>query len=237
MLERQSPMTVLLGAIALWVAGLLVLALAGLGGRVDVHPTNAALAPPLPEVPAMTDSGSELRKDAVSVVAARPLFLPTRRPAPIAAVAGTGLENRFAGSLTSVLMAGEVQLAIFALDGDKQPLRVRLGESVPGTSMRLSALEPRRATLDGPEGQQVLELRVFDGQGGAAPTASTVTRVASADAAPTSSAAPATPGAAPPTADEQAQIDAIRQRIAARRAQLQEQQAGTAPNKPDEETP
>lgn len=236
MLESLRPATWLLGAVAAWCLGLLLLAFAGMGGRVGPHPGDPALGPPIPE---LRFSESAQRLGAASeylAVGDRPLFNPDRRPAPVAVVSNEQ-QAPFNGVLTSVLLTDTLRMAIFSEENGQISKRVRLGDTVPGTSWRLATLEPRRAVLEGPEGQRALDLRVFDGQGGAAPTP-----IAAVAEPPKPNATPGAPGAPqnPPSlvqqaaqanaesqrsAADQAQIDAIRARIEARRAQLAEQQA------------
>jgi len=248
-LEQLRPLTFIVGAVAAWSAGVLLLALAGLGGRVGPHPPDLALVPAVPEL--RSSAGSERLGPTSDYLAVgeRPLFNPDRRPAPVA-LAGPEQRTPFEGVLTSVLLTDTVKLAIFSENNGQAARRVRLGDDIPGTGWRLVGLEPRRATLEGPDGQRVLDLRVFDGQGGAPPTAVSFTVVedkptdaaaAAAAAAPAdaNAMAPGQPAAsASPTmvdqagqmaadsqrnADERAQIEAIRARIEARRAQLREQ--------------
>lgn len=238
MLEALRPATWLSGALSAWCLGLLLLAFAGLGGRVGPHPGDPALGPPIPE---LRFSESAQRLGAATdylAVGDRPLFNPDRRPAPVA-IANTEQQAPFNGVLTSVLITDTLRMAIFSEENGQVSKRVRLGDSVPGTSWRLASLEPRRAVLEGPEGQRVLDLRVFDGQGGAAPTpVATIvedkpdTPGVPAGAGPASSNPPSLVQQASQaeadsqrSAADQAQIDAIRARIEARRAQLAEQQA------------
>lgn len=224
MLDGLRPLTVLAGAFAAWSLGLLLLALAGLGGRVGPHPADPALIPPLPEPVAAEERPRLGALSDYLAVGERPLFHPERRPLPVTAVA-TEIETPFEGVLTSVLLTETLRMAIFSDPGGTPPRRVRLGEALPGTGWRLAALEPRRAVLEGPGGQRVLELRVFDGKGGAAPTAITPTTVfPAADAS-------ATPPVIDPAAEaeavrraieQQAEVEAIRAQIEARRARLRE---------------
>ena len=220
MLETLRPATWLAGAVAAWCVGLMGLALAGLGGRVGPHPADPSLGPPIPEL--------RFSESAQRLGAATDYLAVGEQQAP------------FNGVLTSVLITDTLRLAIFSEEGGQVSKRVRLGDTVPGTSWRLSELAPRRAVLDGPEGQRVLDLRVFDGQGGAAPTPVAVI-VEDKPEAPGGASSPGQPGGANPpslvqqasqadadsqrSAADQAQIDAIRARIEARRAQLAEQQA------------
>jgi general secretion pathway protein N len=239
MLEALRPATWLSGAVAAWCVGLLLLAFAGLGGRVGPHPGDPALGPPIPELRFSENAPRLGAATDYLAVGDRPLFNPDRRPAPVA-IANTEQQAPFNGVLTSVLITDTLRMAIFSEENGQVSKRVRLGDTVPATSWRLASLEPRRAVLEGPEGQRVLDLRVFDGQGGAAPTP-VATIVEDKPDSPGAPAAAGQPGASNPpslveqasqasaesqrSAADQAQIDAIRARIEARRAQLAEQQA------------
>jgi len=219
-LEGLRPITLLAGALAGWSLGLLLLALLGLGGRVGPHPPDLALAPALPEPLAVAESPRLGPLTDYRAVGERPLFHPDRRPVPVMAVAAQA-QTPFEGELSSVLLTEGLQMAIFSEQGGALSRRVRLGESVPGTAWRLAALEPRRAVLEGPGGQRVLELRVFDGKGGAVPTA-----VGFATAIPRAEPSPASPEveaeAVRRSAQQQAEVEAIRARIEAHRARLRE---------------
>jgi general secretion pathway protein N len=231
MLESLRPATWLLGAFAAWAIGLLLLAFAGLGGRVGPHPPDLALGPPIPE---LRFSENAQRLGAATdylAVGDRPLFNPDRRPAPVAVVSKEQ-QAPFNGVLTSVLITDGLKMAIFSEENGQISKRVRLGDTVPGTGWRLATLEPRRAVLEGPEGQRALDLRVFDGQGGQAPTpVAAVIEAPKPDAAAPQNPPTLVQQAAQANAEsqrsaaDQAQIDAIRARIEARRAQLAEQQA------------
>jgi len=236
MLESLRPFTWLVAAVAIWSLGLLVLGFTGLGGRVGPHPPNPAVAPAIPDLRVAESTQRLGAPSDYLAVGERPLFQPDRRPPPVAVVT-TEPQVPFEGVLTSVLLTDTLRMAIFSENNGVIRRRVRLGETIPGTGWRVAALEPRRAVLEGPEGQRILDLRVFDGQGGTPPTV--------VAAPPQNTGAPGAPAAAPnpPTllqqamqanadtrrsADEQAQIDAIRARIEARRAQLREQQEKNA---------
>ena len=129
--------------------------------------------------------------------------------------------------------------------------RVRVGETVQGSNWRLVQLEPRRAVIEGPSGQRVLDLRVFDGKGGEAPTqiaaanatrttpepsARTEQRRNGGQGAPSPSSVPPSPPQATPEASAQSapqvvqdeQVEAIRRRIEARRAQMRAEAAASS---------
>lgn len=249
--------TWLLGAAAAWAVAVWALALAGMGARAPVLPDDPALLQRLPQArpaaPAALGPPGEY-----AAISARPLFSENRQPR-VFLIQGEGEAaptQAFDYVLTSVLIAGNTRLAILQSPDGSKSLRVKLGEAHESQpSWRLASLSPRSATFDGPEGQRTLELRVFDGQGGVAPTVAT--QPAMPDPAgtnptppsppppPPSGGAPVqitpTPVQAPPAATgateapmtEAAQMEAIRQRIEARRAQLRKQaQPPSAPTVP-----
>ena len=249
-LERLDLRSGLLLVLAGAAGGLWLAALLGFGGRPGAPDTEAATPPPLPVLPAMADDPMRDLASA-SVIYERPVFSEDRRPHPFR-MGGGATSTASNVRLTGVLLAGDFGMATLTNDQNRS-LRLRLnGDAVDG--WQLLALEPRRATVLGPQGAQVLELAVFDGQGGEPPTQlrpvdaqgrvqamaappphppSTADRAAAmaapADAATprsTSSEGPATPPAPPPTSTgpSQEQMDAIRERIRARRQQLQQQQ-------------
>ena len=237
MADFLRPSGALLAALALWALGLLVLAFAGLGGRVGPHPPNAALAPPIPQVTLVELAPRLGPIGDYAEVGQRPLLSADRRPSAVAAAADGPAEAPLEATLTSVLIAGTTRLAIVQNKDDPVPRRVRVGDVIEGTSWRLVDLQPRRALFEGPLGQRTLDLRVFDGTGApmpnappppppvaagvrGAPTAPVPAQVAApAPPAPSLPALPATlEGEQPPELTPEQQVEAIRRRIEARRA-------------------
>lgn len=252
-LDSLSPKTWLLAAVALWALCLWVLALFGMGGRLGEHkiPVEPQRLPstalPNADRPGLFSQYAE--------IGSRPVFAENRKPQRFV-IDGSGDEaqaNTFDYVLTSVLITPKVQLAILkpAADG-AQPVRVKVGEAPETAPMwTLAALQQRSATFRGPEGEKVLELRVFDGVGGAAPPpvasampppGTVINETPRADqpgpVAPPESAPgvvmaappPPPPSTEPVSSSTQAQLEAIRKRIEARRAQLrQQQQSGQNP--------
>lgn len=246
--DSAGPRTWLLAAAAGWALLAWVLALAGMGGRVAPMAEDESLLKSLPPL----RSASRERLGPLSQygeTAARPLFANDRRPHPFSLQPeGTEAQAKaFDYVLTSVLITPDLKIAILQSPDGAQSLRVKLGEaSEVQPAWRLNALNARSAVFVGPEGERTLELRVFSGVGGEPPTATRPSQpqpagvpitpppepMANADEQPgpqgpaTASAAP-TPQpqtAAPPAAmTEQAQMDAIRKRIEARRAQLRQE--------------
>jgi general secretion pathway protein N len=167
-------------------------------------------------------------------------------------MAADGGSSELDVTLTSVLITSNLKMALLTDIKDNSSRRVKLGEVVEGSNWRLVALEPRQATLEGPGGQRVLPLRVYDGASGEAPTP--VGTAAATPQPPTETAAaePPPPVRSPPTPPvaqnaspvptaprpdpnqmtQEQQVEAIRKRIEARRAQMRaEAEAASAQNK------
>jgi general secretion pathway protein N len=250
--DGLRPLTLLLGGAALWALCVLVLALGGLGTRFPA-PAASEPAPALPTV-SLTATRSRLGPwSNYAEVGARPLLNEGRRPAAVAAMSADAGSAELDVTLSSVLITSRLQLAVLTDNKDNSSKRVKLGEVVEGSNWRLVALEPRQATLEGPGGQRVLPLRVYDGASGEAPTpvgtaAATPqppTETAAAEPPPPPVRSPPTPpvaqNASPvPTAPrpdpnqmtQEQQVEAIRKRIEARRAQMRaEAEAASAQNK------
>ena len=261
--DTASPRTWLLAATAAWAVLALLLALFGMGNRVSRLPEDAGLVRALPSLPKATPERlGELSQ--YGEIVSRPLFADDRRPHPFSLQPQGGEETKaFDYVLTSVMITPSFRMAIIQPpDGSSPPLRIKLGEAADALpNWRLQELDARSAVFIGPEGERRLELRVYNGVGGEAPTA--ITRpdarpqgqpvngpvqatpapgpasrpgqTANADAAgpqgppvippdaPVS--APATPDRATPNQPmtEQAQMEAIRKHIEARRAQLRQE--------------
>lgn len=262
-LDDAGPRTWLLGTTAGWAVAAYLLALIGMGGQVTPLDDDPSLIKDLPPVTAA--AASRLGPfEQYSETYTRPLFAMDRQPKNFSLQEGGDAPGAgaFDYLLTSVMITPSLQMAILQTPDAAKSLRVKVGEA-PEThpAWRLSSLSPRGAVFDGPEGQKVLELRVFSGDGGQAPTAIAAGPdgdmrndpnqpivmdgggAPKGDAPPPPPPMPApSPMAGNPTADvpppagdgvqakadppmtEQAQMEAIRQRIQARRAQLRQQQ-------------
>lgn len=237
MADAFRPLTLLLGALCLWALCLLILALSGLGSRFPAV-ASADKPPPLPTV-SLTRSVSRLGAMADYLeVGERPLMNLTRRPVAQSAVDGEAGAADLDVTLTSVLITPRLQLAILTDNKDGASRRVRVGETVQGSAWRLVQLEPRSAVIEGPSGQRTLELRVFDGRSGEAPTpmatandgepqqpiqaiqAITSPPPPPPPARPQANAEPATKPETAEQLTQEQQVEAIRRRIEARRAQM-----------------
>lgn len=233
--QQAGPLTWLLAscagwALLLWLAGLL-----GMGNALAPTPVimvGGALPQPGPPT---RDRIGPLGQYAES--ASRPVFASDRRPHAFMATSPDG-ENGAAAQpqsldfiLTGVLISPQVRLAILQPTGGGASIRVREGTAPEGASgWRLVDVQPRRAIFQGSGGDSSLDLRIFGNA--AAPGGTTVVSKADvpgsvATDGSTQDAAEVAGGASIPV-DQAAQIEAIRRRIEARRAQLR----GNAPNTP-----
>ncbi|CAD0351133.1 MULTISPECIES: type II secretion system protein XpsN [Xanthomonas] len=247
--------TWLLATVVGWALLVCVLAVAGLGKRVELLPDDPALVQRLPTLPAPAPERLGAFEK-YSEIAAHPAFAEDRLPHPFFLSGNDGSGAASTVRLTGVLLTDNFKMATLTLD-PHDSVRVKLGgDAVKG--WRLLALQPRSATIEGPGGTQTLELQVFNGQGGQPPTANAGAPAAPGATPPLPSPdaaavqppqpQPATPaqqpgGQAPPTVPPQRsdgaqeaprpsddQMRAIRERIEARRRQLQQQrQSGSTP--------
>lgn len=259
-IDDAGPRTWLLAGLALWALIAWLLAIAGMGGRVEPLPEDPSLLQPLPVV--RTTAAPRLGSlEQYGEVANRPLFAVDRRPQPFA-LQGQGDPAEAASSfdyvLTGVLLTPDFRMATLQPPDGSDTVRVREGETHESLrNWRLVELSARSAVFEGPNGRQTVALRVFDGIGGAPPTMIAQPQPGSDDPnRPVSQAEQATNGNGaarasvssapspvsvppstnpslqsrePPTpagqtgpqpANDQAQMEAIRQRIQERRRKL-----------------
>ncbi len=246
-LSDAGPRTWLLATVAGWALLAWVLALVGMGGRIGKLPDDPALSRALPDVPkAQPERIGPIAQYAET--AQRPLFSEDRRPQPFSLQPqGENTEaQQFEFVLTSVLITPKLQMAIITPTNGGQPIRMKQDEApAEAQGWRLVSLEPRAATFIGPQGEKRMELRTFDGKGGAAPTTTAPPDITmdnpAADAAVADATAPAPVPPPPPATSANAapqqtgstleeapmtpeqQMDAIRKRIEQRRAQLRQE--------------
>ncbi len=242
-IDEAGPRTLLLAALALWAVCTWVLAAAGLGGRVEALPEDPALLQPLPQG---VDAASERLgpPGQYAAIVDRAIFAPDRRHRPFlldpADGGQDGAPDGFDVVLTSVLITPGLEMAIVQRQ-DGEPVSFRVGETArqaPG--WRLVSVAPRAATFAGPDGERVLELRVYDGVGGEPPTpvagpdggagrAADADRAAAVDSprrrerAENAGNITPDPAATSAEATPAQQAEAIRRRIEERRARLREQ--------------
>lgn len=165
-LEQISLRTGFLLALAGWAAAVWLATGFGLGSQLPAAGADADAVPALPTLPALA-AERMASADSYSAIGERPLFAEDRKPRPYL-LGGSEPAASAALRLTGVLLTGDFGMATFTTEQSRS-LRLRLnGEAVDG--WQLVALQPRQATVIGPGGSQVLELAVFNGQGGEPPT-------------------------------------------------------------------
>lgn len=209
--------TWLLAAVGAWALAVWAATLFGLGGRIGAAPASTQL-PALPAVPAA--EAMDARAVDNSEALARPLFASDRRPHPF--VMGEG-EQATVGTvrLSGVLMTPELEMATLTTDQGRS-LRLRVGGE-PQDGWQLLSLQPRSAVVSGPSGTLNLELQVFSGAPVAKGEGAPPLPAPAGAVPPPVSNAPAAEAVMGPSAD---QIQAIRERIQARRRQAQQNQNG-----------
>lgn len=233
-IDDAGPRTWLLGAVAAWALALWLLAVAGMGGRIAPLEADASLVQRLPE-PAPAAAGRLGPVSEYAAISARPLLSPDRRPQPFSLQRegeGQPVEESFDFVLTGVLLTPDLRMAIVQPAGGGESVRLRVGQSPESApSWRLVALSARGAVFEGPGGEQSLELRSYDGGADlrragppmGAPDPMAVTGAPVEDAAmptPADADAPPVMEDADGATTSQAQMEAIRKRIEARREQL-----------------
>jgi len=253
MAKLNNTGTMLLASFVLWTVMVLLVAIFGLGARFNPLPVDASLAKPLPTVKIAQNTATLGPLSDYLEVGTRPLLMLDRRPGVVQAAPGDNSAAELDVSLGSVLITPTLKMALFRDNKDGTSRRVRLGDLIEGTGWRLVQLEPRRAILEGPTGQRQMDLLVFNGKGGQSPTPIAVAvavpvavenntpmqnpppvNVTPVNVSPlqttTNNVAPVASTTAPINQNmtQEQQIESIRQRIAARRAQMQADAARAA---------
>lgn len=238
-------LTLLMACLCGWSLVVLLVVESGLGARYSLHPDDPEqiAVPPSLRLDRAQSSLSEL--PAYAEIGERPLFNMDRRPLPALpsdepqpAVSAAPLEVL----LTSVVLRGDTQVAQVTDRRSNVSQTLKVGDSLAGeqSAWKLVELAPRRAVFEGPGGRAEAELRVFDGQGGEAPTAPPV--VASAadgggrevvqESPPDAQAAAGAAGGQGAEAQTpEARAEMIRRRIEERRRQMREEAAKAAENR------
>lgn len=219
-----------------WSLLVLGIVYAGLGARYSLHPEGA------PEDVAsiqLSSASSGVGLDAYASMAERPLFNESRRPIAVEGSAGGGEVSVVPAAqlnvqVTSVVITAEREFVIVYDQNTKQSQTLKPGESLAGdqAAWKLVELKPRSAVFEGPGGRTTLDLRVFDGKGGEAPTrvsarpASATPGAGAGDASGNGTPAGEVIQESPETANADApesRAEQIRRRIEERRRQMREE--------------
>ncbi len=221
----QRLPTLLLTAFAGWSLLVLAVVYAGLGGRYSLHPDDASRVPELPRLDLSRAQNPLGAPAEYAQVGERPLFNADRRPIPVPAAPGAAEAAPVAAApldvtLTSVILSGEMKIAIVLDKKTNKTESVKVGATLAGeqSGWKLIELASRKAVFEGPSGRSEVELRVFDGSGGQAPTP-----VASSEPAPEAAVQPDPNGLAADAQSPESRAELIRKRIEERRRQMREE--------------
>lgn len=211
-----------------WVlsAGLCLAAYVGMGGWSQALPTAAVDEPPSQA----QDMARPLTSAPIDtrLIAQHSLFSQQRGPdrqsfATPSAGADSAMSQDWV--LASMMITPSMTVAVF-LSPDQRAARVRLGEGLPGGVWTFARAEPRAAILIGASGERRLALRTYTGQAVGSPALSAFPPPSTID--PTPAPAPMTgtqtsemPVSSTSATPELSPEEAMRQRLAKRRAEIQ----------------
>jgi general secretion pathway protein N len=163
---RRNPITALLAVLGVLLA--IVLAAEFYAGGPDLRPAGARRAVPA-EAKLLPPLAATAPEQAYPEIAARPLFAPTRRPAPPVVAAPqqpTIQRNQFV--LMGVIMAGDTRIAMLREKSSGRLVRVERGAEING--MKVATIEREAVTLAaGAENETVTLTVQKPGAPGAAP--------------------------------------------------------------------
>jgi hypothetical protein len=196
---QRHPVAFFLAVVAIVLGAVVAIEAAlGLGQWKGTAGASGKAAPPA-ETKLTPPMSATLAEQAYPETAQRPLFTPTRRPAPAAPVAGnTMAKGQF--TLQGVIGVGGLQIALLREKSNGKLHRVEKGKEVNGAT--LASVEPDKVTLSQGGDSEVLTLAVQKGP--AAPAAAPPAPGAPAAPPPPQASGPfgPAPGAAPPGAPQ-----------------------------------
>ena len=150
----QRRLTPVLGGIAVVLALLLCVLLAGVGRGVRWDPPRSS--EPLPDMP---DSAADLPRpmplEQFGIVWQQPVFNPDRKPITRAAKGGASLGEM---QLTGIILTSKLHMALLHTRGQDADVRVAEGAALPDGSWKLVEVKPRSAVFESGSGRTELEL-------------------------------------------------------------------------------
>ena len=165
-MSKGQRLTWMLAAAALLLLGLTLAEFLGFGSGYRLAASESL--EPKPETALKLDEGARKLPpwpEYGSDMLARPLFNEERKPSPIADKdKGAVKVDPLKGTLTGVIIAGELRLAMVKDDSNKT-MRIKPGQSLPGeqSAWKLVEVRPRSAMFEAPGlPQQELKLQVSD---------------------------------------------------------------------------
>ena len=187
---RRNPLLAVLAVLAVALAAVIAAeALLGPHAAARVAPGSHAAPAEAKLLPPMTVASAE---QAYPETAARPLFIPTRRPAPEAASAAKNAFQKGQYVLQGVIAVGDNRVAMLKEKSTGKIHRVEAGNDMNG--VKVSQIEPEQVTLTAGADREVIPLLVQKGPGAKETPASTATGLFPAQQEP----AAANPGSQPP---------------------------------------
>jgi hypothetical protein len=179
---RRNPVLAVLGLLAVALAAVLAVELTTGGPTVPAGASRKAVPAEVKLLPPMAATVPE---QAYPETAARPLFSPTRRPAPPVVAAAQPTMQRGQFVLLGVTMAGETRIAMLRERSSGRIVRVEKGRDVNG--LRVAEIERESVTLAAGAENETVSLTVQK------PGAPAPGQPAPAGAPPTAAAAPQGP--------------------------------------------
>jgi hypothetical protein len=152
---RRNPLIAGLAVLCVALAAIVVVELVAIGRATPTVPPRKAVPAEVKLLPQIAATSPE---SAYTETGARPLWIPTRRPAPPVAVAAAQTFTRGQFILQGVTIAGSTRIAMLKEKASGRIHRVELGRDVNG--LHLAEIEPDRVTLSQGGEREVVELRV-----------------------------------------------------------------------------
>jgi general secretion pathway protein N len=243
--------------VATWALLCALIALLNFGGRYRLLADDPSKVQPLPAIAKASAAPVLGPLESYAAASQRSLFYPDRKPIAVHVPGQNSSAQPLNVVLTSVIITPSVQMAIVQDVQTHASYRAKQGQTLDGpySGWKLVSLTPRSAVFESGQGQQTLELRVFNGQGGELPTRMGLTpevvaggalglppQPNAAALAPNVNAVPVPPPPPPvvaPVPDATAnnaaataaqQAETIRQRIEQRRREAQAMNDASSPN-------
>lgn len=165
---RRNPVLAVLGLLALALAGVLAIEVSTGGPTVPSRASRKAMPAEAKLLPPMVATAPE---QAYPETTARPLFSPTRRPAPAAVAVAQPTMQRGQFVLLGVTMAGETRIAMLRERSNGRIHRAEKGREING--LKVAEIQRESVTLAVGAENETLSLNVqkpaVPGQPGPAP--------------------------------------------------------------------
>jgi hypothetical protein len=152
---RRNPLIAGLAVLCVALAVIIAVEWVAVGRATPAAPPRKAAPAEVKLLPQIAATSPE---SAYTETGARPLWIPTRRPAPPVAVATAPTFTRGQFILQGVTIAGSTRIAMLKEKASGRIHRVELGRDVNG--LHLAEVEPERVTLSQGAEREVIDLRV-----------------------------------------------------------------------------